>query len=92
MLVSCFRARASTLNSYNFHVKRSIKMATAQKIYIEAGNTGLWKVKQTADSAKKASELLQQDLEVSSPHYPQVNIGLILVKSYLKTDTSRVLQ
>lgn len=56
-------------------------MATAQKIHIEAGDTGLWKVKQTADSAKKASELLQQDLEVSSLDQLHVNIGLILVST-----------
>lgn len=40
-------------------------MATTQKIYIDPNYTGLWKVSQTAEAAKKASELLQQDLEVS---------------------------
>lgn len=39
-------------------------MATAHKIYIDPEDTGLWTVKQTAESAKKASELLQQDLAV----------------------------
>lgn len=38
-------------------------MATTQKIHIVTEDTGLWKVKQTAESAEKASELLQQDLE-----------------------------
>lgn len=73
MLASGLRRGASPLNITYFW-KRSIKMATAQKIYIEAGDTGLWKVKQTADSARKASELLQQDLEVSSLYYPHVNL------------------
>lgn len=39
-------------------------MATTQKIYIDPNDTGLWKVKQTAEAAQKTSELLQQDLEV----------------------------
>lgn len=42
-------------------------MATTQKIQIDPTDTGLWKVKQTAEAAKKASELLQQDLEVCYP-------------------------
>lgn len=44
-------------------IRRNITMATAQKIHIDTANTGLWKVKQTDESAKKTSELLQQDLE-----------------------------
>lgn len=38
-------------------------MATPWKIHIDANNTGLWKVKQTDEAAKKATELLQKDLE-----------------------------
>ncbi|KAJ4389416.1 hypothetical protein N0V93_006884 [Gnomoniopsis smithogilvyi] len=38
-------------------------MATTQKICIDQNDTGLWEVKQTAEAAVKASELLQQDLE-----------------------------
>lgn len=40
-------------------------MATAKTIKITPENTGLWHVKQTEAAAKKASELLQKDLEVS---------------------------
>lgn len=40
-------------------------MATPEKIHIDAQDTGLWKnIKQTDEAAKKASELLQHDLEV----------------------------
>ncbi|RYP54420.1 hypothetical protein DL768_000791 [Monosporascus sp. mg162] len=38
-------------------------MATASKIQITPENTGLWHVKQTEPAAKKATELLQKDLE-----------------------------
>lgn len=41
-------------------------MAATRKIYIDPNDTGLWKVKQTPEAAKKVSELLQQDLEVSN--------------------------
>lgn len=43
--------------------RRRITMATPWKIHIDANNTGLWKVKQTDEAAKKATELLQKDLE-----------------------------
>lgn len=52
-------------------------MATAQKIHIDPSDTGLWTVKQTADSAKKASELLQEDLEVSSLFILHLHRGLL---------------
>ncbi|KAK1760877.1 HypA protein [Echria macrotheca] len=38
-------------------------MATAYKVHIVPEDTGLLKVKQTAEAAKKAEELLQEDLE-----------------------------
>lgn len=37
------------------------------KMHIAPDNTGLWHVKQTDEAAKKVSELLQDDIEVSSP-------------------------
>lgn len=53
-------------------------MATAWKIHIEPQNTGLWKVKQTDEAAKKTTELLQQDLEART--YPD---------SCVKSDATR---
>lgn len=44
-------------------------MATAQKILLDPHDTGLWKIKQTDEVAKKASELLQTDLEASQNNY-----------------------
>lgn len=44
---------------------RTITMATAHKIHIDAADTGLWKIKQTEEAARKTSELLQKDLEAS---------------------------
>ncbi|RYP56837.1 hypothetical protein DL771_011612 [Monosporascus sp. 5C6A] len=38
-------------------------MATASKIQITPENTGLWHIKQSEPAAKKATELLQKDLE-----------------------------
>jgi hypothetical protein len=38
-------------------------MATAYQMHIVPSDTGLWKVKQTDEAAKKASELLQQDMQ-----------------------------
>jgi hypothetical protein len=40
-------------------------MATSRKIQITTENTGLWHCKQSEAAAKKTSELLQEDLEVS---------------------------
>jgi hypothetical protein len=40
-------------------------MATPYQMHIVPENTGLWKTKQTEAAAKKASELLQQDLKVA---------------------------
>lgn len=40
-------------------------MATAKTFEITPENTGLWHVKQSELAAKKTSELLQKDLEVS---------------------------
>jgi hypothetical protein len=34
------------------------------KMHITPDNTGLWRIKQTDEAAKKASELLQEDMEV----------------------------
>lgn len=45
-------------------------MATSQKIVIDPHDTGLWKVKQTDEAAKKASELLQHDLQASTTPPP----------------------
>lgn len=42
-------------------------MATARTIDITPENTGLTRITQTEAAAKKATELLQQDLEVCSP-------------------------
>lgn len=39
-------------------------MATPYQLKIVAGDTGLWKVKQTDETAAKVSQLLQEDLEV----------------------------
>ena len=39
-------------------------MASASKIQITPENTGLLKVKQTTDAAKKVTELLQEDIDV----------------------------
>lgn len=66
MLASALRKAAPPLFAARRY-KRSITMATSQKIYIDPNDTGLWKVKQTAEAANSASELLQQDLEVSEP-------------------------
>lgn len=46
-------------------------MATTQKIYIDPQDTGLWKIKQTEEAAKKTSDLLQQDLEARHTVYPR---------------------
>ena len=37
------------------------------KVHVTPDNTGLWHIKQTEEAAKKVSELLQEDMEVSSP-------------------------
>lgn len=42
----------------------STATATPYQVHISPQNTGLWKIKQTEDSAKKTTELLQKDLEV----------------------------
>lgn len=47
-------------------------MATARKIQITPDNTGLWKVPQDESAAKKASELLQQDLEKHHVYFNDV--------------------
>lgn len=39
-------------------------MATAHTIQITPDNTGLWQISQDESAAKKATELLQEDLEV----------------------------
>ena len=38
-------------------------MATAYQMHVVPGDTGLWKVKQTDEAAKKTTELLQQDMK-----------------------------
>ncbi|KAI0834151.1 hypothetical protein F5Y06DRAFT_279493 [Hypoxylon sp. FL0890] len=43
--------------------RKLASMATGHTIHITPDNTGLWKVPQDESAAKKASELLQQDLE-----------------------------
>lgn len=48
---------------------RRVTMATSKKMHLDPQDTGLWKVKQTDDAAKKAAELLQDDLEASSSSY-----------------------
>lgn len=40
-------------------------MATAYAINVTPENTGLWQFGQNEAAAKKASELLQEDMEVS---------------------------
>lgn len=40
-------------------------MATAHTIQITPDNAGLWNIHQSESAAKKATELLQEDLEVS---------------------------
>lgn len=57
--------RASHLKTAH-PLKRRLTMATAYKINVDVQDTGLWKVKQTEEAAKKTSELLQHDLEASS--------------------------
>lgn len=37
------------------------------KMHLSPDNTGLWHIKQTDEAAKKASELLQEDMEVCLP-------------------------
>jgi hypothetical protein len=39
------------------------------KMHVTPDNTGLWHIKQTDEAAKKVSELLQEDMEVSAPRY-----------------------
>ncbi len=51
---------------------RPAKMAstTAElpyKMHVTPDNTGLWRIKQTEDAARTATELLQQDMEVTAP-------------------------
>lgn len=58
-----FRALKASKSLY----RRITTMATPQKIQIVPQDTGLWRLKQTDEAAKKASELLQQDLEVTRP-------------------------
>lgn len=41
-------------------------MATSQMIRLDPQDTGLWKVKQTDEAAKKTAELLQDDLKASN--------------------------
>ena len=36
------------------------------KMHVTPDNTGLWHIKQTDEAANKVSELLQEDMEVSS--------------------------
>ncbi|KAK4104894.1 hypothetical protein N658DRAFT_492994 [Parathielavia hyrcaniae] len=49
------------------HIPSSPRMASATdlpyKMHVTPDNTGLWHVKQTDEAAKKASELLQEDME-----------------------------
>lgn len=52
-------------------------MATAHIIQITPDNTGLWKIQQDEASAKKASELLQEDLEVGRALIIKRNTALI---------------
>lgn len=47
------------------YYQRRFIMATSQKVHLDPQDTGLWKVKQTAEAANKAAELLQDDLKVS---------------------------
>jgi hypothetical protein len=35
------------------------------KMHVTPHNTGLWRIRQTDEAAKKVSELLQEDMEVS---------------------------
>ncbi|EAQ85992.1 hypothetical protein CHGG_07245 [Chaetomium globosum CBS 148.51] len=42
------------------------------KMRVTPDNTGLWHIKQTDEAAKKVSELLQEDMEVSSPQAPRL--------------------
>jgi hypothetical protein len=50
-------------------------MATAYAVNIAPENTGLWHISQNAAAAKKATELLQEDIEVGryrstyAPHF-----------------------
>ena len=63
-------------------------MATAQKIFIDSQNLGLWdKVKQTDEAARKATELLQKDLEASTVLRRVSDLGLTCA-----VDTSCILQ
>lgn len=59
--------KTPSLNAARLYNPKSSKMATAWKIHIDPENTGLCKVKQTDEAAKKATELLQKDLEASDP-------------------------
>ncbi|KAF3770979.1 hypothetical protein M406DRAFT_344427 [Cryphonectria parasitica EP155] len=58
-------------------------MATTQKIQVDPQQTGLWKVKQTDESAKKASELLQHDLETHHVFFNQMGFHNHLVHQVL---------
>ena len=62
----------TTTTTRVFHPSPHLKMASSTtdfpyKMHITPDNTGLWHVKQTDEAAKKVSELLQEDLEVSQP-------------------------
>jgi hypothetical protein len=68
-LVAATTTTTTTTTTRAFHPSPHLKMASSTdfpyKMHITPDNTGLWHVKQTDEAAKKVSELLQEDLEVS---------------------------
>lgn len=69
-LLRCVLTHRKTPSPTTARLYTSTTMATAWKVHIDPNNTGLWKVKQTDEAAKKVTELLQKDLEACTPFAP----------------------
>lgn len=63
--------------------------ATAYQMHVGPENTGLLKVRQNDETAKKVTELLQRDLKVSVVGRPRGNIDFANASG---TGASRLLQ
>jgi hypothetical protein len=62
-----------TITTRLLHTYPSARMASTAdlpyKMHVTPDNTGLWRIKQTEEAARKVSELLQEDMEVRFTPY-----------------------
>lgn len=66
----CLTRAVTSLKTLNRSSQFRMASSTSEfpyKMHVTPDNTGLWGIKQTDEAAEKVSELLQEDLEVSSP-------------------------